>query len=379
VNFLERVFEARKEAGGWWFKDHRHQTTTVTVLGGEYCGCWIIRQQNGRKIFGYSTYMVPTIPSSGKWSKLYVYRVKQIELLEGDAPGLYILAEISGFGQDYLRQQLLKEPRRALGVVEATKALGSLSSHKERVQFAKRFLQTWSVKKSMPTWTKRIPWSMPDLLGIGMYGKYLPSDWQLNKVGAFNLARVAKQIKLSHTRSRALISKVLNSKHVLQHWHVVDILQQAHSLTLQREVVQTLRGQEVLEAFDSGQWIRLLNMGNRIMELSRALMRLQTTVSDTEAENKHRELGIALPEGVKQLVTKQDFLQEGESMQHCVAGYFQQTQAYYFHVGNSTLQVSREGSNLQHRGPANANPTKEELIVSKQICQMIRNSRKLVK
>lgn len=82
-----------------------------------------------------------------------------------------------------------------------------------------------------------------------------------------------------------------------------------------------------------------------------------------------------MPE-IRVLVTKQDFLDEGERMHHCIATYHNDTNHWFLHIttdhAETSLMISKRGDIVQHYGVNNCKASKKNVAVANRIAKALR-------
>lgn len=377
--FVDQLFTERFK-NGWQMKEGRG-SYTMTILTGEYTGTWSIVRADGITKVRYSADLATCVRAKGKLVHLFKWRCDYIEHrstkykhpnFDFVAPTRiwYIISQMAGIGWEMMQKHLEAEPRRVMDSHILMKTLGQLKSHKDRVKFAKKYVETWSVKKSLPKWAKRVP--APKNLDYNLDEvPWYPTNWMEEPGLSSMLARWGRGYRIKVTVTREIIKAAIGHKSA-EALHYRDMLEIVHRMINDPEILQAIPdGREILATWEKQRWVHLFNMDQRIQVAYREFLSRMITEGESKAEAKHREFNHPLPPGVRQLITKQDFIDEGKLMEHCVASYFGKTDSWYFNTGNATLQVTRKGCIVQHRGLHNSKISSEEAAIGYEIAKML--------
>lgn len=412
-SLAKRIFQERAAHGGWF--DVRGNHRRVVVLGGIYAGTWNIGIlhfgmkvglwrcgfDTGRKSSpGYETGPWRELRDGSLWHPsipLWDARDRLLAEATGSTGTLgemvdeavYIVACLAEVDHGWMSERLTEFPsRRDLVVRVAREMMMQVTSHDERRAIARRCVMTWSLRRSLPAYARRLKDNPGWYPMICKFGRYMPENWH-------------ERPNFLHTVLHELASD-------LRYWRVVDVrdllrevIRSKQTLAAEWRVIDTVRfitqiRQYLKNGYDpsperrravgwvvDGRWTRCLRSGAHD-ELSYVVLEAQQyanaalRVESEEWNRSFADLGVQLPDGVRQLTVFHEFVAEGREMSHCVGTFALSTKGWCFSITSpsgqrSTLQIV-DGFIRQHFGVSNTQPPPACVEIVEPFCRAVRGA-----
>lgn len=322
------------------------------------------------------------------------------KLIRGSVPlmladRLTVRIEQSGLPASLVLKDLAENPKRLYAIRDDIESTISLDL-KERRTFARTLLTTWSIQKAYKSVFPNVEGSdaLPQYLnktpqGVSAAGLEFSArsiKQLLNKAASWkqNFSRTgvegAKSVpsalnfmgRLAQA-SRILPLKAEEVRDVVHRYNQVDLTSIIDSIRIinnnEAALREERRGMWAIQHYLNKDWGQVLKDHDWLAEFQ-AEQEAPPQPGDEVYEAWHAQgRSFDLPDGVKPLVTRRDFVQEGKALRHCVAGYFAQRATLCFGftspAGNRAtleLEYNRFSGGLEVRqfyGPYNRAPAPE--------------------
>lgn len=399
--FTKKIFEASLNGNGW--DNHsKHNTTYRVVFTGEMTGSWTICREGpqirvtwspsfgvaleGKKAKALIDWRSEAIERLYQWLNSCLHQATYNKMnnhanITLQPETLLLLAGHNDVTYLDVLEKIAENPNRVYSLQDYFRSMRRFSSHKDRVKFSKKFYETWSIYKSVPPWVKRVP-KWKDFFKADLYQpldriKYLPVTWYLPRADwspwdyTQSTAETMRRNKIPVTIARELLHTAILDSNCTGSSMVYDAYKMARNID-HAFLAGQRNGREILEALNNRKWAKLFRYHDRLSEIQREYYRTTNTQNNEDAVEHHKKCNWNHP-SVRVLITKEDFIKEGTTMQHCIAGYHNNIRHWFAHIstedGESSVMITTNGTLVQHYGVRNKTAPKANREIVKLLIQ----------
>jgi len=306
------------------------------------------------------------------------------EPLKQQAASMYtaILVEFANFAGEEAWEYLEKYPQRLNDVI----TIGMLSNLGKdwRTRAWPRLIKEGTAKRALRKLKPSTPASIRNqLLGLKVPKHYAKYALLATKHLAEDDLREFSEYMRSHPHSRSRADREYLTK-------VAQL--GGRNIGLLRDTIRQIE-QCIYHGFELPEYIANFHRGERIPP--RQIRAVHDTVTelyrngwhtarayrhsalDEEHEEHYRSMAeeLDIPENMKLLVTRKEFMDEGTAMHHCIGSYFGHRNSLFFRIElnnqRASLQLSKYGAVQQLYGPCNQMPAAEIVALVEQFRQQL--------
>lgn len=305
---------------------------------------------------------------------------------------LYILAQAAGMPVQSVLAAVRAQPKRLIGmhrVFMPTRA-------RDRVRFARVFLQTWSEPKALKILLPNVEGRFPVRAASSAFGDAGRIQYAFNFVPSWKqLAhRTADEWRPHHSDEAAASFVLMKAKdfqelgypakdfrEVLRRYpenlgRIVDSLRMIEDN--REDLAGDVEGRRLLQQVEDRDWREVIRAHDELAErYRRGYAQPQSGIKGPEAAAWHAQARKwDLPRGVVPLTTQEEFVREGNVMRHCVGMYFWQRKSLVFSITGSdgtraTVEVSpKDGRIIQLYGPENRKPSEATVAAANELIRL---------
>lgn len=410
--FFRTIAKEILYGNGWecWGKDK--QVKTFTVLSGKYVGTWSFHPNKVTYGFDFDIGH-----STGKLRKLASYRqnlitehrnqlakrFKYLSYYYRSSNTLYIASELSNYPIHKIEEDIKIYPDRINILEQFLKIFRGIRNLNNRIKFATKFFQTWSIHQALPKCFKRIANWKDYITNIN----YLNGEYQILPTGYNVELSISYQIfSFSYVQNISknilnFLNRVTTKRHIIQTFisstqknSIFDLINQRciydlintiiYYYNIPREFYQFYhpKFQYFEQLILNKKWHKIISLHNEIVTIQRDYFDHAEANYSSKKRKAADDFYANCPFKDTDLITyfrnKEQFDNEGKEMQHCVSTYFNMMKSYcgHFTYNNNpyTFEISTDASRLlQLRGPGNLYPDQE---VFNAFCIYLKNLKK---
>lgn len=401
--FFRTITKEILYGNGWecWGKDKR--VKTFTVLSGKYVGTWSFHPNKVTYNLGFDIGHC-----TGKLQKLASYRhnlitehrdqlakrFKYLNYYYHSDNTLYIASELSNYPIHKIEEDIKIYPDRINILEQFLKIFRQIKNLNNRIKFATKFFQTWSIYQALPKCFKRVANWKDHITNIN----YINGAYQILPAG-YNIKTIMpdhRLFSLSHRENIPknvlnFLNRVTTKRHIIQTFisssqknSIFDLIEQKSINDLNNTLIYYYYiPREFFQFYDpkfqyfeqlilNKKWHKIISLHDEIVRIQRDYYDHYYNNAQEDYNSKKRKAANDFyancpfkdTNSITYFRNKEQFDNEGKEMQHCVGTYFNMMKSYcgHFTYKNNpyTFEISTNTFKLlQLRGPGNLYPDEE--------------------